>query len=71
MQQRSIPRQWFSRLVVLDVDAHPRGPRLQLAADVFRAVINPNNQWLSAPKDTLVQAAHRPFDGQREVCLDA
>ncbi len=50
-------------LDVLDVDAHPLCPYHQLAADIFWAVINPNNQRFPAPLDDPFQAAHHPLSG--------
>jgi len=42
-------------LNILDLDPHFFSPRHQLATDVFRTVIHPNNQWFTAPFDDPVQ----------------
>ena len=61
----------LSGLDVLDMNAHLFSPCHQLAADIFRAVINPNNQRPASPLDDPVQTTHHPSGGQREVHLDA
>jgi hypothetical protein len=54
---------WLCELDVLDMNAHLFSPRHQLAADIFRAVINPNNQLPASSFDDPVQDAHHPFGG--------
>lgn len=58
-------------LDMLDGDLPLLGPFHQLAADVFRAVVDPNGAWLAAPFDDPVQTTDDPFGGQREIHLDA
>ena len=47
---------WLSRLDMLDRDFVLFSPLQQLAAHVFRSVINPNAFWSSPPLDDPVQA---------------
>ena len=50
-------------LDVLDGNAPFLGPDQQLAADVFRAVVDPYRPGLPSPLDDPVQAADHPFGG--------
>jgi hypothetical protein len=47
---------WLSRLDMLDRDVVLFSPLQQLAAHVFRSVINPNAFWSSQPLDDPAQA---------------
>jgi len=58
-------------LDMLQEDVPFAGPFLQLLADVFRPVINPDGTRRASPLDDPVEAADHPLGGQREVHLDA
>ena len=61
------------RLAGLDVlvgDLPLLSPFQQLAADVFRAVVDPYGAGFAAPFYDPVEASDDPFGGQREVDLD-
>ena len=56
----------FAWLDMLDCDVVLFSPLQQLAANVFRSVINPNAFWSTPPLDDPVQAPDNPLSWQCE-----
>lgn len=52
-------------------DAVVFGPFHEGAADVFRAIVDPDRLWRAAPINHLVQGPDNPLGRQREVDLNA
>ena len=61
----------LARLDEVDTDAAFCCPRQGHGADVFRAVVAPDRNWLSAPFNDPVERAYHAFGRQREVDLDS